>query len=434
VNGTSDQLTFLYTELKGGVTLVARVTGIPNVDAGAQAGVMIRTGTGTGSTHSFVYLTPRNGVAVRTRSLRGETTSHASGGSGTAPVWLKIERKSSTLITSRSSNGTSWTVLKSVNVSLSTKALVGLAVTSHSKTSNVVALFDNVTLNGKGFATTNVPPAVSLANPAAGAGGTFLSPASVPLSAVATDSDGTIAKVEFFAGATRLATDTTSPYSYTWGNVTVGSYTVTAVATDDQGASTTSNAVTITVAAPGNIVPSISLTSPSEGQSFLSPLTVTLSANASDPDGSIEKVQFFVGPLLVGTDFTKPYSLLWPAILGTHSVTAAATDNKGAVTMSSARNFTVGSAPLLSRAVFKPASPSDGVEYYLFEVFPAGVNPDNASPIATQNLGLPAVVSGECTAEIRPTIEGLAAGSYVATVSARINGQLLRSNVFAFQR
>ena len=63
----------------------------------------------------------------------------------------------------------------------------------------------------------------------------------------ASDFDGTITKVEFFDGSTKLGEDTTSPYSYSWTNLAVGSYSITAKATDNDGASTTSTAASITV-------------------------------------------------------------------------------------------------------------------------------------------------------------------------------------------
>jgi subtilisin family serine protease len=91
----------------------------------------------------------------------------------------------------------------------------------------------------------NVPPAVSLTAPATGA--SYYEPASVPLNATAYDADGTIAQVNFFAGTTLIATDTTSPYALTWTNVPAGTYTVTAVAIDNSGASTTSTGATIQV-------------------------------------------------------------------------------------------------------------------------------------------------------------------------------------------
>lgn len=92
----------------------------------------------------------------------------------------------------------------------------------------------------------NQAPTVSLTSPTSGA--TFTAPASITVSANAADSDGSIAKVEFFAGSTKIGEDTTSPYSITWSNVAAGSYTLTARATDNAGAATTSAAVSVTVA------------------------------------------------------------------------------------------------------------------------------------------------------------------------------------------
>jgi len=56
-------------------------------------------------------------------------------------------------------------------------------------------------------------PVVSLTAPVSGA--TFTAPASMALQASASDSDGTVARVDFYAGATLLGSDTTSPYAFT---------------------------------------------------------------------------------------------------------------------------------------------------------------------------------------------------------------------------
>ncbi|MBN1207271.1 MAG: right-handed parallel beta-helix repeat-containing protein [Myxococcaceae bacterium] len=97
----------------------------------------------------------------------------------------------------------------------------------------------------------STPPTVSLTSPADGA--TFSAPATITLTANASDADGSVSKVEFFQGSTLLATDTTSPYSFTWSNVAAGSYTLTARATDSSGATSTSPAVNITVASGGGV-------------------------------------------------------------------------------------------------------------------------------------------------------------------------------------
>jgi RHS repeat-associated protein len=81
-------------------------------------------------------------------------------------------------------------------------------------------------------------------------------PAMITLQATASDTDGSIAKVEFFAGPSKLATMTQAPYVFSWHAVPAGTYILTARATDNAGASTTSTAVTITIAeqAAGNKV------------------------------------------------------------------------------------------------------------------------------------------------------------------------------------
>jgi hypothetical protein len=96
-----------------------------------------------------------------------------------------------------------------------------------------------------GAGTANQPPTVSLTTPAAGA--TYTAPASVALSATASDPENSLARVEFYSGTTLLATDTTAPYAYTWSSVAAGSYSVRAVAYDTAGASASSATHSITV-------------------------------------------------------------------------------------------------------------------------------------------------------------------------------------------
>ena len=88
-------------------------------------------------------------------------------------------------------------------------------------------------------------PTVSITSPANGA--TFTAPASVPITASASESGGTISKVEFFNGATLLGTATSSPYTFTWSSVPAGTYSLTAEAFDASGTTATSSAVSVTV-------------------------------------------------------------------------------------------------------------------------------------------------------------------------------------------
>jgi hypothetical protein len=71
----------------------------------------------------------------------------------------------------------------------------------------------------------------------------------VAVNANAADSDGTVASVQFFAGATSLGTDNTAPYTVNWNTTTAsnGAVALTARATDNDGAVTTSAVVNVTV-------------------------------------------------------------------------------------------------------------------------------------------------------------------------------------------
>jgi hypothetical protein len=188
----------------------------------------------------------------------------------------------------------------------------------------------------------NVPPSAALTQPADGA--TFTAPAAVSIAANAGDSDGTVAKVEFFNGATKLGEDTTAPYTFDWTGVGAGSYTLTARATDDLGATTTSAPRTITVTSP-SAPPTVSITSPAAGSTFAWHGDVNIAATASASAGaSIQKVEFLrdgtTTPL--GQDTTAPYTYRWknPAS-GSYVLRARATDSRGAVTTSAGVAITV---------------------------------------------------------------------------------------------
>src|SRR5690606_30736727 len=91
----------------------------------------------------------------------------------------------------------------------------------------------------------NVKPGVSIMSPANNA--SFTTGSNVTITATASDSDGTVTKVEFFNGNTKLGEDLAVPYTFTWSAVPAGSYSLTARATDNAGATTTSSVVVISV-------------------------------------------------------------------------------------------------------------------------------------------------------------------------------------------
>src|SRR3990170_2940068 len=104
---------------------------------------------------------------------------------------------------------------------MTSSVYVGLAVTSHANGTLTTASISNVSVTGA-----NASPLASITSPANNAA--FTAPASVTINATASDSDGTVSKVDFYNGSTLLGTDTSSPYSFSWTNVAAGSYALTA--------------------------------------------------------------------------------------------------------------------------------------------------------------------------------------------------------------
>jgi RHS repeat-associated protein len=196
------------------------------------------------------------------------------------------------------------------------------------------------------------PPTVSLTAPAANT--ISAAPATFTLSANAGAASGrSLTKVDFYQGSTLIGTATSAPYSFTWSNVAAGSYSITAVATDDRNISTTSNAVTVIANAP----PTVSITGPATGSALAAPASFNLTANAADSDGTVTKVDFYDGASLIGSATSAPYSLTWSNVAdGMHSVTAIATDNNGATTTSAAVSLIAVTPPTVSLTA--PASNS----------------------------------------------------------------------------
>jgi glucose/arabinose dehydrogenase len=177
----------------------------------------------------------------------------------------------------------------------------------------------------------NQPPTVSITSPTNGA--SFTTPAIVPITATASDSDGSVTNVAFFDGATFLGATNNTPYSVT-NTFSAGGHALTAVATDNGGLSTTSTVVNITVSV-GNTPPSVTITNPVDNATFGNTDTITVRTSASDSDGSVTNVQLFNGAVLLRNFATGPFNFSGTAIagnfaLGTNTLTAVATDNLGA--------------------------------------------------------------------------------------------------------
>ncbi|MBQ4822717.1 glycosyl hydrolase family 18 protein [Aquimarina sp. MMG016] len=185
----------------------------------------------------------------------------------------------------------------------------------------------------------NVAPQVSITSPQSG--NTYVAGNNINIAANASDSDGNITKVAFYIDGNMISEDISSPYTANWTAIN-GNHTITARATDNDGATTTSSGVSITVSTGDtNTPPSISITSPSSGATYDVGQSISITANASDPGGSVSKVTFYVDGTMISEDSSSPFTANWTATLGNHDITAMATDNEGATASSAVVNITI---------------------------------------------------------------------------------------------
>jgi regulation of enolase protein 1 (concanavalin A-like superfamily) len=142
---TADAFHFAWRTLSGNGEIVARVASVQNTDRWAKAGVMIRADTDPGAPHAFMLVSPGKGYAFQRRATRDGLSSHTSGGTGTAPQWVKLRREGDTITAYRSADGGTWTLVGSDRIPMDTDVLIGLAVSSHTS-ETCLAVFQQVVI------------------------------------------------------------------------------------------------------------------------------------------------------------------------------------------------------------------------------------------------------------------------------------------------
>lgn len=185
------------------------------------------------------------------------------------------------------------------------------------------------------FTVANLPPALSLTSPTNGT--KVLYGSTVNLAATASDVDG-VAGVDFLANGALLNRDTTQPYSFAWSGMAAGSYALKAVADDNAGRAATSAVVNVTISYPP---PTVSLTSPANGATFVLGSPIPLTATATS-EGLIADVAFYADGAMLNRDADAPYGYTWNnASYGAHTVKAVVTDTGGQTADSATATVTV---------------------------------------------------------------------------------------------
>ena len=194
----------------------------------------------------------------------------------------------------------------------------------------------------------NPPPVVAITSPSNGAN--YASLSNINIAATAVDTDG-VQSVTFYRDGILIGTDNTAPYDVNWSIPAYASYVITAEAQDSLGATATTS-IQISATALPNIPPTTSVVNPVDGDAYLTPQTIVISANAADSDGSIASVEFYQNNNLIGTVGSSPYSLSWTIpSMGSFQLATRAIDDVGDAVYSTPVNIVVGNNFTVSKRI-----------------------------------------------------------------------------------
>ncbi len=158
--GAADGFRLVSQPVTGDVTIVARVLSLTNTDTFAKAGVMLRDSVAANSADVILDVKPDGGVEFMTRQSAGGETLYVAGATPPVPTWLRLARVSNQVTAAVSANGSTWTTVGVITVTTPTRAVAGLAVTSHRIDRLNRARFDHVTVTKATPAPAPPPPPV----------------------------------------------------------------------------------------------------------------------------------------------------------------------------------------------------------------------------------------------------------------------------------
>jgi hypothetical protein len=227
-------------------------------------------------------------------------------------------------------------------------------------------------------------------------------------------------------GSVALTANAGSGFTYAWykGAAQVGtgqSYTATAAGvynvevTNANNCTATSAATTVTISS-ANQPSLITITSPTSNTTVQGSITIT--ANVTDPDGTIVLVEYLDGNTVIGTGTSAPYSFDWtnPGE-GDHTITVRVTDSNGGITTSAptvviSEPLATGiqSSSTLNASIYP--NPSNGIVY-----IDTDADLSNASFTIVDVLGREVVVSSVATGSgARIDVSNLNEGTYVIVI------------------
>ena len=144
--GTNDQFHFLYQQLEGNGEISVHMTGLTNPDPLTKTGLMMRNSLSASSQHVFMALSASNIRSLQYRANASGSTANKSQNFNafSSDHWIKLVRSGNVISGYFSANGSNWTFMDEVQVSMQQNIYVGIGLNSHTASELATATFENL--------------------------------------------------------------------------------------------------------------------------------------------------------------------------------------------------------------------------------------------------------------------------------------------------
>jgi regulation of enolase protein 1 (concanavalin A-like superfamily)/HKD family nuclease len=147
---SSDKFHFVYTQMTGDGSIVAKVVTLSNTNAWTKSGVMMRASLNANSPQASMFVSASKGLAFQRRISAGGASTSTAGSASKAPFWVKLVRLGDVISAYSSASGDSWTLVGTENIPMPETIYVGLPITSHADGSLASAALTSVSVSGAG--------------------------------------------------------------------------------------------------------------------------------------------------------------------------------------------------------------------------------------------------------------------------------------------
>jgi hypothetical protein len=238
--GSSDQFRYAYEQVTGDFDVKVQITGLTAADPKAKAGIMARSSLDANAANAYMRLNPiaSNGPRFAYRTTDGGSTGTFGSGTGTAPMWVRLQRVGNTFTGYVSSDDVNWTLVGSSSITMGQTIYLGLATAADTAGQTAVA-------NYRSFGDTVSQPIVTIPNAASNLAASASSPTQVDLNWTDHSDNETGFKVQRrTSGGTYQTIFTTAAGATSYSDATADpgtTYFYQIVATNSAGDSTPSN-------------------------------------------------------------------------------------------------------------------------------------------------------------------------------------------------